>query len=189
MAVRRKASIKTVGIVIRPNSQRVAQRAKKVAQWFTRRGVTVLAHGGWATAKGAVRVVEPVRIMRDADLVVVLGGDGSLLGVARLSGPRPVPILGIHHGGFGFLARLRSNEVFGAFIYPNALAGYLAILIPVHLACVWPLLTRPRQVSSLSPRFLHIALLSVECVALLLTGSKGQQGRLESRQIRLKTQQ
>jgi NAD+ kinase len=42
-------------------------------------------------------------MMRKADLVVVLGGDGSLLGMARLSQNGAAPVVGLHHGDFGFL--------------------------------------------------------------------------------------
>lgn len=64
----------------------------------------------WSGGTDGVELVDREEIMRIADLVVVLGGDGSLLGVARLSGARNVPILGIHHGDFGFLTEADEKD-------------------------------------------------------------------------------
>jgi NAD+ kinase len=46
-----------------------------------------------------------------ADLVLVFGGDGSILRAARRLGANPVPVLGVNHGQFGFLADLEPEEV------------------------------------------------------------------------------
>jgi len=112
MAARKKASMKTVGIVVRPNSRGAVQRARRAAEWLGKRGVTVLAHRDWAGRTPRHEVVDRKTMMRRADLVIVLGGDGSLLGVARLSGPRPVPVVGIHHGDFGFLTDAAGGDLF-----------------------------------------------------------------------------
>ncbi|MFP6625509.1 MAG: NAD(+)/NADH kinase [Deltaproteobacteria bacterium] len=92
-----------MGILVRPGREAVDRRARRLASWLVRRGLRVLAHEDWATSAGSYELATRKQMMARADLVVVLGGDGSLLGAARLSGARSVPVVGINHGEFGFL--------------------------------------------------------------------------------------
>ncbi len=125
MAARKKGTVRTIGIVVRPNDRTTAERAGKLADWLTARGVSVLAHDGWTDQRAGVRIVDRPTMMRSADLVIVLGGDGSLLGMARLSGSRPVPVLGIHHGDFGFLTDATREDLYET--VEKALAGEFAV--------------------------------------------------------------
>jgi len=100
---RKKAAIRTVGIVVRPDAAAPVRRARRLADWLSKRRVKVLAHELWAEPENKAQCVDRKTMMRKADLVVVLGGDGSLLGMARLSDANAVPVVGIHHGDFGFL--------------------------------------------------------------------------------------
>jgi len=58
-----------------------------------------------------IKGVPREEIPSKSDIIIVFGGDGTLLGVARLVGSRGVPIIGVNLGGFGFITELSRDEV------------------------------------------------------------------------------
>jgi NAD+ kinase len=89
-----------VGIVLKVSSREAAETANQVAQFLRPRGIEV------ATDEG--------EIGRSAELVIVLGGDGTLLHAAGLLQGRPVPILGVNMGQLGFMTEVPQSELFTA---------------------------------------------------------------------------
>ena len=77
--------------------------------WLRERRKKVLAEMPAAEVIGA-EAVSREEMVRRADLIVVLGGDGTLLGIARKVGKRETPILGINLGGLGFLTEASIGE-------------------------------------------------------------------------------
>ncbi|MCA9126225.1 MAG: NAD(+)/NADH kinase [Planctomycetales bacterium] len=69
----------------------------------------------------------------DADLAVVLGGDGSILSAARRMGLHQIPVLGVNLGRLGFLAALREDEL--EQVWPKVCAGLFPIDEHVMLQC------------------------------------------------------
>jgi NAD+ kinase len=51
------------------------------------------------------------RSLRDTELLLTLGGDGTFLAGARLAAPRGIPILGVNHGRLGFLTEIEASEM------------------------------------------------------------------------------
>lgn len=92
-------SIQNVLIVTKPKQAEVARVAAELEVWFKNKGIT------------ATQAPESAS---EADLAVVVGGDGTLLAAARLLGDRQVPIVAINYGGLGFLTELTRDEMYAA---------------------------------------------------------------------------
>ena len=116
----------TIGIFSRPRRPAVAEVVPGVLEWLKKRGVRALydeetAH---SLGSGEIPLTRP-QIIEQADLLLVLGGDGTILAAAREAAPAGVPILPINLGGLGFLTSFTLEE-----LYPgleDALAGRAAI--------------------------------------------------------------
>ncbi|HMD05246.1 MAG TPA: NAD(+)/NADH kinase [Candidatus Binatus sp.] len=104
-----KRPIKTVGIVIKRDRAEALEIGMTLTGWLRERRKKVLAEPAAATIIGAESVTRE-ELVRRADLIVVLGGDGTLLGIARKVGKRETPILGINLGGLGFLTEASTGE-------------------------------------------------------------------------------
>jgi NAD+ kinase len=104
-----KHPINSVGLVVKREDQRALKLAHELCHWIQSQGLKALVESQFADQLQA----EPhdTRALAErADLIVVLGGDGTLLGVARLIGQRETPILGVNLGGLGFLTEITVDE-------------------------------------------------------------------------------
>ncbi len=105
-----KQVIRSIGLVVRQDrSAQALHLAADLATWLKAQGLVALGEPLTAHEIGAV-AAEPAELAQKADLIVVLGGDGTLLGAARLIGKRETPILGINLGGLGFLTEITVDE-------------------------------------------------------------------------------
>jgi NAD+ kinase len=120
----RSAAIRSVGVAIKPGDARALAAVRDLAKLLEGHRVRALFEPEAATAIGETGVPRAV-LVREADLLVVLGGDGTLLSLARAAGDREVPILGINLGTLGFLAEVSVGEMGAA--HERVLAGEMAI--------------------------------------------------------------
>src|SRR4029077_6774124 len=99
--------IRTVGLVVKRNWPRATRLARRMVGALRRRRVTALAED--ISPLAGVPSRPTAALAREADLLVVLGGHGTLVSVAPLRGPR-VPILGVNMGELGFLTEVAEAE-------------------------------------------------------------------------------
>ena len=112
--------IKRIGIVLKPHQPDALNTMCELARWLTARDITLL--GGSEIERErieektgcAVEHVEPEQLAASVDLVLVLGGDGTMIAAARLMGETEVPVLGVNFGGLGYLAEFRIEELYTA---------------------------------------------------------------------------
>ena len=104
-----KHSIRTIGIVVKRDRQEALDLGRTLTVWLRERRKRVLAEP-WAAEVIGAETVTREELAHHADLIVVLGGDGTLLGIARKVGRRETPILGINLGGLGFLTEASTSE-------------------------------------------------------------------------------
>jgi NAD+ kinase len=106
--------IRTVGIISKPRKEDLASVVPPLLDWLRKRGLEVCYDPETAEAIGAPGACPRKDIPAKADLIVVLGGDGTLLHAARLLGERDIPILAINLGGLGFLTSFPLAELYPA---------------------------------------------------------------------------
>jgi len=99
--------IRTVGLVVKRNRPRAARLAARMQAMLRRRGLRVLADADGFLAGAPARA--KAELARECDLLVVLGGDGTLLSVARHT-DGSLPILGVNMGELGFLTEVTEAE-------------------------------------------------------------------------------
>ena len=85
-----------VGIITRRNSPRVQQVGLELVAWLAGKGI-----------EAKLDAIEP-----EMDLLVILGGDGTLLHVADRASRHDIPVIGINLGNLGFLTEVAENEMY-----------------------------------------------------------------------------
>ena len=105
--------IKRVGITSKPKKAEVREVVPSLIQWFRDRQVEVFVDKETAaTLDGREKSLTRNEMPGQVDLIVVLGGDGTLLATARALNRKPVPLLAVNLGGLGFLTVITREELF-----------------------------------------------------------------------------
>jgi NAD+ kinase len=100
-----------IGIFAKRNQPDAVELALKIESWLSDRGVTVLCEETLAAGMG-VPGKPSAEIPPNSDMLIVLGGDGTLISVAREVGVLEKPILGVNLGSLGFLTEITTEELF-----------------------------------------------------------------------------
>jgi NAD+ kinase len=113
--------MKTIAIVAKRNHEAALSASREIYEWLRARGLEVLVDRNSVPEGCGLPVADAGELARRADLMVVLGGDGTLIHTAGLIAERQVPIFGVNLGGLGFLTEIERGEVYP--ILEKVLAG------------------------------------------------------------------
>jgi len=119
-----KPAVSNVGLIAKPRSDRAAKLVPELIAWLEARGTTVFLDEECAGYAGRPAALSRDEVAAQAQLLVVLGGDGTLLSAARASlrphGTRDrrhdlgrdLPLLAVNLGGLGFLTAIKIEELY-----------------------------------------------------------------------------
>jgi NAD+ kinase len=107
--------LKNIGVVVGPRKPEAIAVVCDLRDWCERHGIGLRAANSIAGQVRCAPLAESDgELDEDVDLVVVLGGDGTMLGAARLVGARQIPVLGVNFGWLGYLTEFTLDEMFPA---------------------------------------------------------------------------
>jgi NAD+ kinase len=110
--------MKRIGIIYKQNKPEALSITGQIVEWLRPREIEVYVEEGVERSIRSgqefpyLNTVKKEEIPSRAEMIIVLGGDGTLLSVARLVGSRQVPILGVNLGGLGFLTEITLEELY-----------------------------------------------------------------------------
>jgi NAD+ kinase len=104
--------IQNVAIFAKVHDPRCLGIASDLINWLEEKGCTPLPEAQLTRQLVYPKALSDAEVRDQAELVVVLGGDGTLISVARLFSGRDVPILGVNLGSLGFLTEITVEELY-----------------------------------------------------------------------------
>ena len=104
--------IKCVGIISKPHSLAAIKLVPELFEWLRQRGVESRYDIQTAEYLGREDGLDRNEVPKGTQLVVVLGGDGTLLSAARAIGGAEIPLFAVNLGGLGFLTAIAVEDVF-----------------------------------------------------------------------------
>ncbi len=122
-----QTQIRRVGVLVKPHHPEAVETICRLLEYLTARGIELVAgprverEAVERRAGCALEVLDYEQLAASVDLIVVLGGDGTMIATARLLDNRDVPVMGINYGNLGYLTEVRVEEMTAALA--AALAG------------------------------------------------------------------
>jgi NAD+ kinase len=106
------ATIQTVGIISKPDVREARTLVPAVLQWLEAKGVDARIDETTARYAGRTPGLTREEVPEGCELVIVMGGDGTLLSAARAIAGRDIPLFAVNLGGLGFLTAITVDELF-----------------------------------------------------------------------------
>ncbi len=107
-----KQAFKTIGLIGKPNHDLANDTLNAVYDFLHAKGYRILVEDRVAPsmAQSNLNVVDIVSLGEQADLAIVVGGDGNMLGAARVLARYNVAVIGVNRGNLGFLTDLSPDD-------------------------------------------------------------------------------
>ncbi|MEO8027760.1 MAG: NAD(+)/NADH kinase [Bryobacteraceae bacterium] len=105
-------AIKSIGILSKPKSPEAITLVPEVIAWLEHRGIGIRMDAETAAYAGRTDGVERESVPDGVQLVMVLGGDGTLLSAARAIAGREIPLFAVNLGSLGFLTAITVEQLF-----------------------------------------------------------------------------
>ncbi|MRW86099.1 NAD kinase [Pseudoduganella sp. FT26W] len=106
----------TIALVVRQNTDGIAESVRSMVDFLQQGGHEVVFEEQTAAHLGLqfddIRVMDAAGIGADCDAAIVMGGDGTMLGIARQLAPFDVPLIGINQGRLGFMTDIPLEGMF-----------------------------------------------------------------------------
>jgi NAD+ kinase len=145
-------AIKRIGVVVKPHQPDALETLCRLTEWLVEKGIQMvgvgeIAHEQIRNKTGCVvEIVKDEQLASSVDLILVLGGDGTMIAAARIIGDTEVPVIGVNYGGLGYLAEFPIEELFAALesIFAGQYKLQKRVMLAVELWRGTELLTRNR---------------------------------------------
>ncbi|MFQ5663018.1 MAG: NAD(+)/NADH kinase [Terriglobia bacterium] len=106
--------LRAVGLISKPKKEDIAAVAPQLLRWLDQHGIQAVCDRETVTCLQQKDGTPREQIAAQVDLLIVLGGDGTLLAAARLAQQHSAPILGVNLGSLGFLTEIMLDEMYDA---------------------------------------------------------------------------
>ncbi len=103
--------IKRAGLVIKPHADNIDSALREALNFLESKGVECLLEEAASRKMGWEGGIPRENLASKVDLVIVFGGDGTLLSIAHLAAMNDVPVLGVNMGRLGFLTEVPVSEM------------------------------------------------------------------------------
>lgn len=107
-----EARVLRIGIIGKTDQSRVFDITRELCDWLRERNIGVYVEEELAGKIGHPYSVSGTELPETVDVILVFGGDGTFLRVARLVCRYDIPILGVNLGGLGFLTEITIDELY-----------------------------------------------------------------------------
>lgn len=114
--------MRKIGVIVKKGSKTAIDSVRNLLSFIDKKKFKIFVEDEIAS-NFRVKGYTKQKIVSRADVIIVFGGDGMLLSVARLVGNRGIPLLGVNLGGLGFITEISHDEISREIIEKTASAG------------------------------------------------------------------